>query len=207
MQLALYAVCLVIDRGDNMSDYYNKKKKNSKTTKSHSALKNAFLILLYNRNFSKISVNDLCIEAKVSRSTFYVYFDDKYDLLEYCMNDLKIIFDTFAKEHNEEQIIVEINDYVFNNARLLKNLLADNNNEVMILLLHFFTPNLSRFLSNHEKCSGEISLPHLVLANFCAGGIANLLLWQVKNNFPINRKMMSSYLYKMQKGIETLDLE
>lgn len=190
-----------------MSDYSNLKKKGGKKTKTHVALQQAFLNMLNNRRFSKISVNDLCEAALLSRSTFYVYFDDKFDLLEYCMDELKTAFEVFAAEHTEKEIIEEINEYIYSNAKLLKNLLVDSNTEVMVLLLNILTTSLSGLLSVKEKNEEEMSLQHLVLANYCAGGIVNLLLWQVKNNFPVDKELMSDYLYKMLRGIEALDLE
>jgi len=44
---------------------------------------NAVLKLLNRRNFEKITVNDICEEALVSRATFYAHFNDKYDLFKY----------------------------------------------------------------------------------------------------------------------------
>lgn len=39
--------------------------------------------LLADRTFSELSVTDLCERAQVSRQTFYRYFEDKYDLLQW----------------------------------------------------------------------------------------------------------------------------
>ncbi len=43
----------------------------------------AFFDLLSERNFSDVSVQNICTKAQVNRSTFYKYFDSKYDLLDY----------------------------------------------------------------------------------------------------------------------------
>ena len=47
------------------------------------ALDRAFLSLLMEKNFDDISVKDICDRAMVPKSTFYNYFEDKYDLLEH----------------------------------------------------------------------------------------------------------------------------
>ncbi len=190
-----------------MLDYSNRKKTVGERTRVYDALTNTLLTILQTNSFSKITVNDLCKVAGVSRSTFYVYFSDKFDLLECCMNDLKARFEELKKEHTEKKIMEDINNYFIKHARLLKNLLDDNNAEVMGLLLKVLTPSLSGILSPQEKKDEKMTLAHEVLANFCAGGIVNLLLWQVQNNFPVDKKLMSSYLYRMQRGIEMLDLE
>lgn len=40
--------------------------------------------LLLKKPFDEISVNELCEVSGYPRATFYNYFDDKYDLLDYC---------------------------------------------------------------------------------------------------------------------------
>lgn len=44
-------------------------------------LHTALITLLATTRFEKITVNQLAQQAKVTRSTFYRYYDDKYDLL------------------------------------------------------------------------------------------------------------------------------
>lgn len=43
---------------------------------------NAFLSLLANKTFEKITVSDIIREAMINRSTFYQHFPDKYAILE-----------------------------------------------------------------------------------------------------------------------------
>ena len=50
----------------------------SRTT---TAILNAFNRLITEHDFQKISVDMIISEAQVSRSTFYRYFKDKYDVM------------------------------------------------------------------------------------------------------------------------------
>ena len=50
-------------------------------------LMKALLDLLAEIPFEKISLTDICRVSMVSRSTFYRYFEDKYDLLGYCLQN------------------------------------------------------------------------------------------------------------------------
>jgi len=43
----------------------------------------AFFNLLTEKDFADISINEVCDRAGYPRATFYNYFDDKYDLLNY----------------------------------------------------------------------------------------------------------------------------
>lgn len=57
-------------------------KKKIKIEKSRILLKQALLHLLLEKSYSSISIQELCKEAKVGRSTFYNHYHDKHDLLE-----------------------------------------------------------------------------------------------------------------------------
>lgn len=48
------------------------------------ALSGAMFFLLSEKSFEEITVGELCEQAQYPRATFYNYFDDKYDLLNYC---------------------------------------------------------------------------------------------------------------------------
>lgn len=43
---------------------------------------NGFSALMQQKQFTKITVNDIAAAAFINRSTFYVHFTDKYELLE-----------------------------------------------------------------------------------------------------------------------------
>ena len=48
------------------------------------ALSSSMFLLLSEKSFEEITVGELCEQAQYPRATFYNYFDDKYDLLNYC---------------------------------------------------------------------------------------------------------------------------
>lgn len=50
-----------------------------------SSFRRALFNLLQRQSFESISVQALCNAADYPRSTFYNYFDDIYDLLDYCL--------------------------------------------------------------------------------------------------------------------------
>lgn len=45
-------------------------------------MQSAFMSLLENKNFSDISIMDICKTAGINRSTFYSHYDNTYDLLK-----------------------------------------------------------------------------------------------------------------------------
>ncbi|NHX22198.1 TetR/AcrR family transcriptional regulator, partial [Escherichia coli] len=58
-------------------------KQDLRVQKTHQALITSFSDLLQTKSFEQITVQDLCANANVRRSTFYRHFNDKYDLLNH----------------------------------------------------------------------------------------------------------------------------
>ena len=65
-------------------------KKSSVRTKT--AFFNAFIKLLKKKTFDEISITDLINEAGYSRTTFYSYYQDKFDMVNIMINDEAIKF-------------------------------------------------------------------------------------------------------------------
>ncbi|WP_413375877.1 TetR/AcrR family transcriptional regulator [Alkalihalobacillus sp. 1P02AB] len=63
--------------------------------KSQEAIKNAFIELMTEKIFDKITVKDICDGANVGNRTFYLHYLDKFDLLDKLIEehlaDLKVI--------------------------------------------------------------------------------------------------------------------
>lgn len=187
-----------------MSDKH--KKVDKRITRTHLALKDSMFFLLNQKNFGKITVNELCEKAFIGRATFYSNFKDKYDLLEFCFDEIKKDFELYVLNHTDKQVIARINEHLYANAKIVKNLVDQANAELMNLLKTLLSPNLTKNLSAIEKDSNTMTDSHIALLHFCAGGMANLLIWQIENNFPVEKDIMTEYLYQLQKGIEKWDL-
>lgn len=56
-------------------------------TRTRKALIEAFVGLVNERDFAKITVQDLTERAQINRATFYAHYQDKYDLLDEVIGD------------------------------------------------------------------------------------------------------------------------
>lgn len=65
-------------------------------TKLH--ILNTFNKMVRRKSFDKITVDSICQEADIGRTTFYRYFTDKYDILEYSM------YQTFEQARQDQSI-------------------------------------------------------------------------------------------------------
>lgn len=158
------------------------------------SLQEALLKLLKDSNLHRITVNDLCTEAQISRPTFYVHFKDKYDLLEFWFANIskeyKAIID---KEDNYIQIERIVNQSIRENTKVIVNLMENANDETLELLNNFMISLLD--VPVEKSHGGVISQKYIIFSNFCAGGMLNLLSRQIKNKFPMDLQMMNTHFF------------
>ena len=68
-------------------------KEDLRVRRTKKLLADALKELMSEKPFEKIKVVDICEKALVHRATFYAHFEDKYQLLRYCMQDYESSFD------------------------------------------------------------------------------------------------------------------
>lgn len=171
----------------------NFQKEDLRITKTKLALSKSLLLLLGRRSFDRINVNNLCEDAQLSRATFYAHFKDKYDLLQYWLNTLR--FELVREGDTYIEMERRVNHFVRDNEKVITNLLKDANGETLDLLYEFMISLLGVTPEANE--GGKPSDRYIVLSNFCAGGMVNLLMWQIKNGFPQDLEMINSHFVRM----------
>lgn len=149
--------------------------------------------LLESRNFGKITVSDICMEALISRATFYSHFIDKYDLLRDWLICLKM--DNMTEFASYEQVEESVNRFVEKNSLVIKNLIYEANDETMTILFESILATLD--LNVESIKDKKMNTKFVVLSNFYAGGILYYILWHVKNKFPPDVMPMNTYFYEI----------
>ena len=122
--------------------------------KTKEKIQKSFLQLLKEKHFMKISVRDITTVAAINRGTFYLHYQDKYDLLHQMEENLlrglelhlqRLKPDVLLLEAEKGQIstlAVEVFRYIQTNAERFQVLLGENN--------HFgFHKRLKLFFVDH----------------------------------------------------------
>lgn len=173
------------------------KKEDLRVVKTHKALINAFYTLLCIRSFEKITVNDLCEEALISRVTFYAHFNDKYALLKYWL--VLVSNDIIRAVRKYGDMDAEINQIINENFKVVVNLFDNANSEVLELLHDFMRSMIDSVIIT--KADGSLSHNQTVLSNFCAGGMVSLLKLHVKSKYAPGTNMINSYFFDMLESM------
>lgn len=104
------------------------------------AFTEAFFALVCEKSFESLSVSEICDRSGYPRATFYNYFDDKYDLLNYYWSTVagQIDFDSFVKYSKDEVFDIYVNR--------IYDLMEQHESKISALLVN--NPNGGYFLSS-----------------------------------------------------------
>ncbi|MFC5470986.1 TetR/AcrR family transcriptional regulator [Cohnella suwonensis] len=115
--------------------------------RTHRLLREAFIDLLQETEFYKISVHALTKRAEISRVTFYLHYRDMEDFIEQYLNGLiqEIEDILLTMEHTpyepeyELGTLVKLLEYIADNSRIYKTLLVSKS-------IPYFTARLMEFM-------------------------------------------------------------
>lgn len=168
-------------------------KQDLRVSKTHRALVEAMFTLLKKQSFSKITVNDLCVEALCSRATFYAHFQDKYDLLRFCMESMKKSLMEDAQPG--EGLLRKIVEYMYNRPEIFKHLfMEETNTELNRMIGEMLARDITLVLEKQAMEGRVFNVPPNILAVFITGGLSGLLMWWIGNGYPVSKEEMFSYL-------------
>ncbi|WP_125565459.1 TetR/AcrR family transcriptional regulator [Companilactobacillus insicii] len=162
---------------------------------------------LSEKEFDKITVNDICKISEYPRATFYNYFDDKFDLLKYLWSYIgKDILNKIPKDADEEEGIVEIFNLLlefFNNhqellANITKNNGADSHlwHSMSSYLRHEANTIVYEYCAENE----QVKVPAKLLARFYSDLIIAVLEWCLFEQPNIDVEIADEYLVNLLNG-------
>ncbi len=171
---------------------------------THKALYEALICLLKEKEYEEIKVSDLCQKALVNRSTFYAHFNDKYDLLDSFLKDLKQnLIEELEKnkkidntrEYYLELIKVFIN-HIDNNKDTYKSIILNNRNSIILDMLYDTIKNDCKKRLEQISTPLKQEIPDNIVIEFYLGGIVNLGISWI-NNSHYKKEEMIEYLTKL----------
>ena len=149
----------------------------SERTKVH--IQQTFYTLLKTTNFSDISIQDICDQAMIHRSTFYRYYNDKYVLLNIVVEGtIKELYTTLPFSESKTTFVAHVADYIEDNMSFFKHITAENSEYLYESLDQFISQMLLQNSSKYEDVLSQkiynAKHPELV-SNFYSSGIRQIL--------------------------------
>lgn len=179
--------------------------------KTRNAIFKAFISLLSEKNYEKISVGDIILRADVGRATFYAHFETKDYLLKALCTEL---FDhLFAAEEHDTTTRAHIFDcaapdsaflhlfqHIQRNDNHILELLSCESNE---LFLRYFKEELSGFIKAHlhlfQRYKAEL-LPESYWIHHIAATFVNTVAWWLSHKAKETPEVMTKYFFLAISG-------
>ncbi len=79
-----------------------------KVVKTRANIKNTFIELLFEKEFNKITIQNILDKALINRSTFYKHYSDKYELAEQLIDEIVETATSFINERFSDKKEVDL---------------------------------------------------------------------------------------------------
>lgn len=172
------------------------------------SLQQAMFFLLSEKSFEEIAVGELCERAMLPRATFYNYFDDKYDLLEYCFMTIHKRLDSGCQDTGTcvdrmNALMENCIDFLDQNSEAVQAVLKNNPPNLYLInqIRFYLLSNMSAaFQSNPD--SHRFVVPREMAANLYSQVILIILEWKYLDKKACSKEQAREYLAQMVSGIE-----
>lgn len=180
-------------------------KEDLRVVRTRALLSKALFELLEKTPFEKISVKDICDKALVHRATFYNHFEDKEDLLEYTIDEIKEeMFNSVVEKEQYETpkemymtLMSKVLDFVEQHKNQLMLIINNNSTEKVMGLLLTTVKRSMRYLLSKNKYKSDLAIPVNIIIDFISGGITNLGLCWFQSNDSCTKQELLNYIDKM----------
>lgn len=178
------------------------------------ALYDAIMRLLEKHPLGEITVNDICKEAMVHRTTLYKYFQSKTDLLEYALIQNFDEFKTQMQSLPGKNRMLETCDLAIDFIDTHKNCIRHIIDHAFISSIPFDLDRFGEIVTQHVAAHWkDLGYPALsshvssrIIGQFYAGGIASFILWWIREGNTISKEEIKSYLHEIFHSLRTSDV-
>lgn len=157
---------------------------------------NAMLSLLEQVPFDQLTVDQICQEAMLHRSSFYRYFRDKYDLLEQAFDAQ--LNQLISDQQNTDEIVDAALDYVDSHRELFHHLVATKDRpgihtEILQIMSELIL-HRSHQENNDQVIQAVAQSDQPELMSYMIGGAINgAFIWWQKHNYDVSKDEVAKF--------------
>ena len=138
----------------------------------------------------------------IVRSTFYLHFQDKYELLSYCLDRISMELEALMKTHETKDFFIVFLTECEKKERVFYNLFeTEINEELMNLVYQYISRNITKFLEE-KTARGEL-LPGPVdsVTAFYVSGLVGMTFHWIKSGCKLPKETLASCQTRLMKDI------
>lgn len=181
--------------------------KDRRIQKSKDSIMNAFIKLMGEKDFERITINQIAECANVNRGTIYLHYTDKYDLLDKCISThLNKIFDvcinnsTDSGNVSSQSTLFKTFEYIQKDSVFFHTMLSNKGVTAFSAQLQKMIEARVEAMYQQMKIDKRIKKDFAV--QFLSSAIVGLLTWWIVNSFPYSSKEMVSQIHLMFKQLQ-----
>lgn len=172
--------------------------------KTRAAIFKAFSALLSEKNYGRITVQEIIDEADVGRTTFYAHFETKDELLKALCEELfgHIIDSALDCTHTHglysngnvpESVFCHLLQHLQENDNNILGLLSCENSEIF---LRYFKDSLNELIRTqfvNQNRKKNTNIPQDFLINHISGSFVEMVLWWIKGHMKQKPEELDGY--------------
>jgi AcrR family transcriptional regulator len=184
-----------------MSTNVIKRKIDRRIRRTRDRLSDALMKLALEKPFDTITVQNVLDRAGVSRSTFYVHYNDKDDLfiseLDEFFEGISTMLSRRADPSDRVAPVRELFTHIADASRFHKAVVASGKiHDALELCQGHFARGIEQRLAELRRARGIAAHQHAV-AQALAGALVSLLLWWIKAKMPTSPTYMDDLYHRM----------
>lgn len=172
--------------------------------KTRAAIFSAFIALLAEKSYNRITVQEIIDGANVGRTTFYAHFETKDDLLRALCGELfgHIIDSAMDATHTHglysdgsapESVFCHLLQHLRENDNNILGLLSCESSE---LFLRYFKDSLNELVRTQfveRRRTADTPLPQDFLVNHISGSFVEMVLWWIRGRMKQTPEELDGY--------------
>lgn len=178
--------------------------------RTRQAIFSAFTNLLSEKNYNKISIQEIIDKADIGRTTFYAHFETKDDLLQELCNDLfnhvfstnphiETTHDFSLGRGNLKEIVTHILYHLRDSRDNIIHLFQGESKEIFIAYFRIYLNEMivKYILKNFQQTTTKI--PEDFLKNHISGAFVNMIEWWINRNLKETPEQLCDYFLTVIK--------
>ena len=187
---------------------------NRMVEKSKRNIKEALLNLMYEREFSTITVNDLLLKANVSRGTFYAHFSNLEEVRQQLISDLFDRADAMFRDYRAKELARDPRPVIEAATQLMNESRESAKRLFKFINVYDLGVSLTTWLTDYILSDSELvdSIGGLQIAKtyarYAAGGIMNAYNMWIADDFDVEPEIFVTTMFRMlMNGVNGILIE
>lgn len=191
-----------------------KKKEDLRILKTKASLYRGLMSLMKEKPFEEIKISEICKVSLINRSTFYDHFNDKYELIESLMNDMrkelierlnKSIKTYTVKDYYLELMKILL-EHIKTNIDIYSEVVKINSNSIARdMMTEVVISSATKEIDNNYENTSHIKTKTIVL--YYASGIINIIIDYLNKSNNFNTEELIKIINELTPNLDCFKIK